>query len=398
MKPGFFHDVQLLKLSPLHRLLFEGLWCYSDREGRMVDDADQIKHDVLPADDCDIEAMLGDLCPRFIKRYQVGRKSYIEVRKFSKHQNPHKKENPSVIPPGPPDEFDEEPDMPGASQVQVETKPVPTVLIPDSLNLIPDSGFPQPAIAEESTAPQEEEPNEQPLEFRDMLHRYVRRKGLKKPTKPILDKAEVAWNAAPLGDTLCDIALDGFHVADWWRTADEPLLGFTKDARSWIPKREPTDGAQRVNGHAKVVAIPTVATDAPQVAQRDFLAEWNAAIPDAFTEREPRRKVDIEPEFVAAFDKICEIARGIRKNKPDSTWLDFYWLLATKPEFTRPNWTRLITTMRGMALSKYPESGQVDDTNDRFRRWMNNEIKPRDGAERSRFVGMMGTEMMNSKD
>ncbi len=108
LKFDFFHDVELIELSPLHRLLFCGLWCWADREGRLVDSPKRLKFEILPMDDCDVDQMLTDLAERkFILRYSVNGKHYIEVRNFKKHQNPHYKELPSLIPPvsGLPDLF-----------------------------------------------------------------------------------------------------------------------------------------------------------------------------------------------------------------------------------------------------------------------------------------------------
>ena len=125
IKPGFFRDEQLLKTSPLGRLLFAGLWCLADREGRLLDRPAQIKWDILPADDCDVNALLTELAMRgFIRRYTVDGTRYIEVTRFLAHQNPHHKEKASLIPP-PPDTT--------PAQKHDSTLLIPDSLIPDSL-------------------------------------------------------------------------------------------------------------------------------------------------------------------------------------------------------------------------------------------------------------------------
>ena len=125
IKPGFFRDEQLLKTSPLGRLLFAGLWCLADREGRLLDRPAQIKWDILPADDCDVNALLTELAMRgFIRRYTVDGTRYIEVIRFLAHQNPHHKEKASLIPP-PPDTT--------PAQKHDSTLLIPDSLIPDSL-------------------------------------------------------------------------------------------------------------------------------------------------------------------------------------------------------------------------------------------------------------------------
>lgn len=100
IKPGFFRNAQLMQIPPLGRLLFAGLWCLADREGRLYDRPTQIKWDVLPADDCDVNALLDDLATSgFIHRYCVDGTHYIEVVNFLRHQHPHYKEAASTLPP-----------------------------------------------------------------------------------------------------------------------------------------------------------------------------------------------------------------------------------------------------------------------------------------------------------
>jgi len=98
IKPGFFSNDNLAELKPLARLLFAGLWCIADREGRLEDRPKRIKAEVLPFDICNIEALLNSLHDAgFIHRYESGA-SYIQISKFSRHQHPHVKEPPSTIP------------------------------------------------------------------------------------------------------------------------------------------------------------------------------------------------------------------------------------------------------------------------------------------------------------
>ena len=90
---------QLAEIEPLGRLLFAGLWCIADREGRLEDRPKRIKAEVLPYDDCDVDDLLNKLAEReFIIRYEVNGEKYIQVVNFIKHQNPHYKEVPSEIP------------------------------------------------------------------------------------------------------------------------------------------------------------------------------------------------------------------------------------------------------------------------------------------------------------
>lgn len=101
IKPSFFTNEYLSELQPLARLLFIGLWCFADREGRLEDRPKRLRVDILPYDDCDVDALLEGLAnspDKFILRYEVDGVRYIQVLNFNKHQNPHVKEQGSTIP------------------------------------------------------------------------------------------------------------------------------------------------------------------------------------------------------------------------------------------------------------------------------------------------------------
>lgn len=99
IKPGFFKNEILAECNPLARILFAGLWCEADREGRLEDRPKRLKVDCLPYDDCDVGVLLQELATRgFIQRYEVDGVRYIQITEFLKHQNPHVREMPSAIP------------------------------------------------------------------------------------------------------------------------------------------------------------------------------------------------------------------------------------------------------------------------------------------------------------
>lgn len=101
LKPGFFKNEELAELPPLARILFVGLWCMADREGRLEDRPKRIKAEVLPYDSCSVASLLDLLASspeRFIVRYSVDDKPYIAIPSFCQHQSPHIKEAESTIP------------------------------------------------------------------------------------------------------------------------------------------------------------------------------------------------------------------------------------------------------------------------------------------------------------
>lgn len=100
IKPGFFKNDLLAEIEPLGRLLFAGLWTIADREGRLKYRPKRIKAEVLPYDLASVEGLLTELESKgFILIYEVGGCDYIQILNFLKHQNPHKNEQPSEIPP-----------------------------------------------------------------------------------------------------------------------------------------------------------------------------------------------------------------------------------------------------------------------------------------------------------
>lgn len=100
IKPNLFKNDELAELDPLARLLFIGLWCYADREGRIKYRPARIKAELLPYDDCDIEELMTQLDSKdFIRLYEVEKQAYLWIPKFLDHQRPHPNEKESELPP-----------------------------------------------------------------------------------------------------------------------------------------------------------------------------------------------------------------------------------------------------------------------------------------------------------
>ena len=101
IKPAIMDNDDLAELAPLTRLLFIYLWMLADREGRLEDRPKRIAAQALPFDrNADAGAMLDDLSAAgFICRYRVDGTAIIQITNFTKHQNPHPREAPSLLPP-----------------------------------------------------------------------------------------------------------------------------------------------------------------------------------------------------------------------------------------------------------------------------------------------------------
>lgn len=138
LKPGFFKNEELAELPFEYRILFQGLWCLADRDGRLEDRPKRIKAEVFPYDEVDVSAGLDALARAgFIVRYASDSGAFIQVVAFAKHQNPHCKEQASVIPPPPEKSITSEQHR--TCTVHVPEIPELAGLIPDSLNPITDS-------------------------------------------------------------------------------------------------------------------------------------------------------------------------------------------------------------------------------------------------------------------
>jgi hypothetical protein len=100
VKPEFFTSDDICPLSPSARLLYIGLWCEADREGRMVWTPRGFKRRYLPDDQCDIDALCRELLDRDLVRLYGEGLAYIPT--FSTHQHVNPRETPSRLPEPPP--------------------------------------------------------------------------------------------------------------------------------------------------------------------------------------------------------------------------------------------------------------------------------------------------------
>ena len=98
IKPGFFVNCELSEVDFASRLLFIGLWCYADREGRFEWKPKQIRAAIFPYDNVNIEKLLSNLLALNVITCNdnIG---YVEH--FAIHQHPHPHEAKSTLPPKP---------------------------------------------------------------------------------------------------------------------------------------------------------------------------------------------------------------------------------------------------------------------------------------------------------
>lgn len=218
IKPSFFTDERIVELGPLTRLLFIGLWCLADREGRLADKPKQIRLNVLPVDHCDVDAMLTELSNAgFLIRYDIEGQRFIQIKNFTKHQSPHQKEQASTIP---------APDMHQTCTVQAHLTSDSGLRISDPCLLTADGNTPPPPLqGGESMLPGTEQPKPKPDQPKPKAKSKPR---APKPTAGGLPEFAVVlaeWNAQNVSAGLppafsTDSRLTSFRerwAVAWWR-------------------------------------------------------------------------------------------------------------------------------------------------------------------------------------
>lgn len=140
LKPSIFKNELLAVADPLYTVIFEGLWCAADREGRLEDRPARVHFDINPGRSYDgtVQSLDWLAANRFIDRYEVDGLKLIQVVNFTKHQNPHHREPGSIYPAKPEA-------ISGCHPEKPEASPSLAVLTPDSGLLTPDSGLLTPA-------------------------------------------------------------------------------------------------------------------------------------------------------------------------------------------------------------------------------------------------------------
>lgn len=106
IQPGTFTDAVLWDAGQSTGLPllqgFQGLWCYSDKEGRFEWKPRELKSVILPFWDGKFEDVLSALAAHgFVLPYEVSGRQYGLVRNFKKHQQINGRESDSRLPPVP---------------------------------------------------------------------------------------------------------------------------------------------------------------------------------------------------------------------------------------------------------------------------------------------------------
>jgi hypothetical protein len=87
IKPEFWTDDAITECSTSARLLFIGMWNFSDDNGNIDRSAKQLKMKIFPADNIDAEPLLQELLAQnLVIEYQANGCLFLHIRGFAKHQ------------------------------------------------------------------------------------------------------------------------------------------------------------------------------------------------------------------------------------------------------------------------------------------------------------------------
>lgn len=99
IKPEFWTDDKITECSLSARLLFIGIWNFSDDAGNLDRSAKQIKARVFPVDNVDCESLIKELITHgLLTEYSVSDKKYLHIPGFADHQVINRPSKP-VVPP-----------------------------------------------------------------------------------------------------------------------------------------------------------------------------------------------------------------------------------------------------------------------------------------------------------
>lgn len=87
VKPEFWTDEKVVECSIEARLLFIGMFNFSDDNGNLVNSPKRIKMQVFPADMIECDSLLKELITHgLLTEYSVNGVSYLNIKGFNKHQ------------------------------------------------------------------------------------------------------------------------------------------------------------------------------------------------------------------------------------------------------------------------------------------------------------------------
>jgi hypothetical protein len=89
IKPDFWTDGTMVKLSPFARLLYIGMWNFTMCDhGHVADDSMKLKLQILPMDPVNIDELLAEIVDagRVTRIVDADGRSYLHIKRFEDHQ------------------------------------------------------------------------------------------------------------------------------------------------------------------------------------------------------------------------------------------------------------------------------------------------------------------------
>jgi hypothetical protein len=161
LKPEFWTDSKLVRLSRDARLFYAGTWNFAMCDnGHLPDDTDQLKMQIFPADDdVSVDKLVEELVGsgRLLRLWSDDGRTFLQIKKLADHQKLEKRWSPrcqacqaTLVPPPP----ESSPKLP-------ETLPTPTNL-PETPATSPQGGIGKDSL-KASPSPKGEKASEEPL-------------------------------------------------------------------------------------------------------------------------------------------------------------------------------------------------------------------------------------------
>ena len=232
IKPKFWTDGVMVRLSPLARLLYIGMWNFAECDSGHVDgDSLALKLQILPADECDIDALISELVKAGrIVRIELDGKAYLHVKRLADHQ----KVDPRWSPRCPVCLAGAHLDSPRLSETPQDS--------PDLTPVKERKGKERKGEEKEDTPPT-------PSRFDEFWDLY--------PRKQAKGDARKAWDAAAKREDQ-DVIIDGLRrLLPWFESQCKATGDYRPTAGPWLrqerwtdeltPERAPAGRAQQAN-------------------------------------------------------------------------------------------------------------------------------------------------------
>jgi hypothetical protein len=218
LKPSLFKNELLGAADPLLTVLFAGLWCEADREGRLEDRPARIRAEVFPyRGNLDIDTHLQWLhLNGFIRRYEAKGLKLMQILKFTEHQRPHKNEVPSVLPTL--DQASTTKVRRTSNQGRKSAQPKTQALRSDSglltpSSLTPDSGLLNPSLPSEEDTSAAKPSDEVQVIFDHWCHVWNHPKSHLDPTRRALIRGALkGYSAADICDSISGFRNSPHHI------------------------------------------------------------------------------------------------------------------------------------------------------------------------------------------